>query len=148
MVFLLQLIAGAIHLKLGFSGMNLTPEQTKGTLKVCPPPDDRSIMLTPQLILAIIVVYKMTVTLIKLSILMIYLRLCTRLSTSSRAFLTYLSRHSHLQNPLQSHHGPPHTLANRGHRRGTYAVHSTSQSVGPKRRSARTLHQCKRLLPQ
>jgi hypothetical protein len=79
MIFLLQLIAGSIQLKLGFSGTNLTPEQMTGTLKVRSPPDHRSTILTPQLILAIIVVYKMTVTLIKLSILMIYLRLCTHL---------------------------------------------------------------------
>ncbi|KAF2028875.1 hypothetical protein EK21DRAFT_68843 [Setomelanomma holmii] len=59
-VFLLELIAGAHEFKLGFSAMNITSEQMVGNIK---------------LILAVIVVYKMTVTLIKISILLIYLRL-------------------------------------------------------------------------
>ncbi|KAF2828231.1 hypothetical protein CC86DRAFT_289689, partial [Ophiobolus disseminans] len=60
MVLLLELCAGAREFKLGFSAMNLSPEQMASSLK---------------LILAVIVVYKMTMTLIKISILMIYLRL-------------------------------------------------------------------------
>ncbi|CAO2652639.1 Nn.00g009220.m01.CDS01 [Neocucurbitaria sp. VM-36] len=59
-VFLLELIAGAKEFKAGFSGMSITPEQMISNLK---------------LILAIIVVYKMTMTLIKISILLIYLRI-------------------------------------------------------------------------
>ncbi|OAL44404.1 hypothetical protein IQ07DRAFT_250802 [Pyrenochaeta sp. DS3sAY3a] len=59
-VLLLELIAGAKEFDLGFSGLNLTQEQMIGSLKI---------------ILAVVVVYKMVVTLIKISILMIYLRL-------------------------------------------------------------------------
>ncbi|KAH7071742.1 hypothetical protein FB567DRAFT_209900 [Paraphoma chrysanthemicola] len=59
-VFLLELVAGAKEFKLGFSAMNLTPDQMVSNI---------------QLILAVVVVYKMTVTLIKISILMIYLRI-------------------------------------------------------------------------
>ncbi|KAH7389960.1 hypothetical protein BKA66DRAFT_510953 [Pyrenochaeta sp. MPI-SDFR-AT-0127] len=59
-VFLLELIVGAKKFKLGFSGMSMTPEQMVSNI---------------QLILAVIVVYKLVVTLIKVSILMMYLRL-------------------------------------------------------------------------
>ncbi|KAH8728111.1 hypothetical protein GQ44DRAFT_737803 [Phaeosphaeriaceae sp. PMI808] len=59
-VLLLILIAGAAEFKLGFSGMHLTQAQMVSTVK---------------LILAVVVVYKMVVTLIKISILMIYLKL-------------------------------------------------------------------------
>ncbi|KAF1844422.1 uncharacterized protein K460DRAFT_163848 [Cucurbitaria berberidis CBS 394.84] len=59
-VFFLELIVGAKEFKLGFSGMSITPEEMASNLK---------------LILAVVVVYKMIMTLIKISILMIYLRL-------------------------------------------------------------------------
>ncbi|KAH3999904.1 hypothetical protein HBI81_052550 [Parastagonospora nodorum] len=59
-VLLLQIVAGAIEFKLGFSGLRLSPDQMASNIK---------------LILALVVVYKMTVTLIKLSILMIYLKI-------------------------------------------------------------------------
>jgi hypothetical protein len=75
MVFLLELIVGAKEFKLGFSGMDLTPEQMVSNIKVSQYHLNAEPGSFPQLILAVIVVYKMTVTLIKLSILMIYLRL-------------------------------------------------------------------------
>ncbi|KNG46059.1 integral membrane protein [Stemphylium lycopersici] len=59
-VYLLELIAGAKEFNLGFSGMSMTPEQVTSNLK---------------LVLAIVIVYKMIMTLIKISILLIYLRL-------------------------------------------------------------------------
>lgn len=73
---MLEVVAGAKEFKSGFSGMSMTPQQMKSNLKVLKSPvavfgaDSQS-----QLILAIIVVYKTIVTLIKLSILMIYVRL-------------------------------------------------------------------------
>jgi hypothetical protein len=75
MVFLLELIVGAKEFKLGFSGMDLTPEQMVSNIKVSQYHLNAEPGSFSQLILAVVVVYKMTVTLIKLSILMIYLRL-------------------------------------------------------------------------
>lgn len=75
MVFLLELIVGAKEFKLGFSGMDLTPEQMVSNIKVSQYHLNAEPGSFLQLILAVVVVYKMTVTLIKLSILMIYLRL-------------------------------------------------------------------------
>lgn len=65
--------------KLGFSGMALTMEQSVNSSKV---PSfkqsyDLQVVDALQLGLSVIVVYKTIVTLIKVSILMIYLRLCT-----------------------------------------------------------------------
>ncbi|KAF2111991.1 hypothetical protein BDV96DRAFT_498286 [Lophiotrema nucula] len=60
MILLLQLIVSAKKFKMGFSGYALTSEEMIGSV---------------QLGLAIIVVYKMCVTLIKISILFIYLRI-------------------------------------------------------------------------
>ncbi|KAF2864953.1 hypothetical protein BDV95DRAFT_600138 [Massariosphaeria phaeospora] len=59
-VFLLEVIAGSKHYMMGFGGLSLTPELMKSNIKM---------------ILAIIVTYKTTVTVIKISIVMMYLRL-------------------------------------------------------------------------
>ncbi|KAL7777830.1 hypothetical protein CFE70_004501 [Pyrenophora teres f. teres 0-1] len=59
-VFLVEIVAGAKELKLGFSAMSMTPAQMVNNIK---------------LVLAIVVTYKMIMTLIKISILLIYLRL-------------------------------------------------------------------------
>ncbi|KAF1952225.1 hypothetical protein CC80DRAFT_552648 [Byssothecium circinans] len=67
LVFLLQFIIGAEKYKVGFSGMSITPTE---------------MIESGKLGLSTIVVYKATVTLIKMSILMIYLRLAvTRMFT-------------------------------------------------------------------
>ncbi|KAI2480482.1 hypothetical protein Ptr902_07521 [Pyrenophora tritici-repentis] len=59
-VFLVEIVAGAKELKLGFSAMSMTPTQMVNNIK---------------LVLAIVVTYKLIMTLIKISILLIYLRL-------------------------------------------------------------------------
>ncbi|KAF1993499.1 hypothetical protein P154DRAFT_450033 [Amniculicola lignicola CBS 123094] len=60
MVFFFELMAAASEFKFGFSGMSMSPSDMENNIKMT---------------MAIIVIYKLTMTLIKLSILIMYLRL-------------------------------------------------------------------------
>ena len=75
-VLLLEEIVAARKYKLGFSGVSLTPEIMVGNIQVCLIHRNSSQHLTyRQMVLALVITYKLVVTLIKISILIMYLRL-------------------------------------------------------------------------
>lgn len=120
LVYLFTLIAGSKGFKFGFSGSSLTLAEMKSNLKM---------------VLAAIILYKTTVTLIKISILMIYLRFGRQSSLTATLFrlINLQSCVETLQAHLSRHNLPFGNLPIHCHLRRRRPMPTSAQTLGFRR---------------